>query len=244
MFCRPRCFVLLMTCVVGISLAAFNGTMAQSSRSRAKSKSKSSSRKGGVKAIDAKAEKIEQQFITEAYNLSKEYADAGQLESSKKLLEAIIKLDGSLDPVKQRLKELNEAIMTSNSADLKIDISQGWTRPIANVFKGRKVRIQASGTYKVTANLTLDVNGIPKAEGKAEGRIGVNAGMPIGALMGPIVKEDGKPGKLFVIKDGIEINPKEDGQLSVRVNMPSEFKCTGQVELQLSGYVVTSKKSR
>ena len=125
MFSRPRCVLLLMTCAVGASLVAFNATMAQSSRSR--SKSKSSNRKGGVKAIDAKAAKIEQLFITEAFNLSKEYADAGQLEQSRKLLEAIIKLDSSLEPVKQRLKQLNEAIMTSNSADLTIDVGQGWT---------------------------------------------------------------------------------------------------------------------
>lgn len=230
MFSRPRCIVLLLLCVTAISLTHFDRSLAQSSRSK-------SARKGGVKAIDAKADKIEQSFIKDAYNVAKEYSDAGQLDKSKKLLEAIIKLNGSLEPVKARLKEINEEIMSSNSADLKVDISQGWTRPIARVFKGRKFRIQAEGTYKVTANLTLDVNGIPKQDGP----VGMTASMPMGVLMGTLIKDDGKPGKPFVIKNGTEINPRDDGQLSIRVNMPPELKCVGQIELKLSGYVVTSK---
>jgi hypothetical protein len=232
MMLTRRSLLFLVMGFTGFTLIAFNGTLAQTGRS----KSKAVSRRGGVKAIDIKAERVEQQFIREAFNLAKEYSDAGQLERSKKLLEAIIKLDGSLESVKNRIKQIDEEIMTSNSVDLKVDISQGWTRPIAKVFKGRKFRIQAAGSYMLSASLTLDANGLPKNTPTS-----ITPSIPVGALMGMLIKDDGKKTKPFPITQSAEINPKEDAQLVVRVNVPGEIKCTGQLELHLSGYVATDK---
>lgn len=208
---------------------------AQSSRS----KSKSSSRRGGVKAIDVKAERVEQGFIREAFNLSKEYADAGQLEKSKKLLEAILKLDNSLEPVKEQIKKLDEEMMTSNAVDLKIKASSTWIGPVARVFKGKKFRMQTEGTFKLTGSITLDADGLSN-----EGPGAMITGQPAGALIGMIVKEDGKPGKPFAIKSAKEINPRDDGALMIRINVPGEMKCDGQFEVHLSGYVVTNAKPK
>ena len=195
---------------------------------------------------------MERGFIREAAELAKEYSDAGNLEKSKQLLEAILKLDDSLDVFKDRIKELDEQIMTSNSADLEIDTSKGWT-PVALVAKGRKFRIEADGQYKTTMSMNLDVNGLT-ADLQAGGIAG---GIPLGELMGMVLPaasapqpqrgkkkpQDKKP-KPFRIGKGREISPGENGQLLLKVNLPATAKCTGKIKVHVSGYIRTPKTGR
>ena len=58
------------------------------------------------------------------------------------------------------------------------------------------------------------------------------------ALVVPIVKgKPGKPGAPIEIGSGREITPKESGFLFLAVNAPPGNRCTGKLDVQISGYV-------
>ena len=67
-------------------------------------------------------------------------------------------------------------------------------------------------------------------------------GSPCGALMGVILSADKrgtglKPGDPFAIGTELELVPKSDGLLYLRVNTPPGSTCTGRIRVQLSGYL-------
>ena len=244
-FMTSRCVPIAVTLAAALIGYAFSTAEGQS-RQRGK-------RSTNTKAIDVRASKMEHSFIREAADLAKEYSDAGDLEKSKKLLEAILKLDDSLVVVKDKIKEIDEQILSSNGADIEIDTGRGWV-PVAQVFKGRKFRIEASGQFKATLNMNLDVKGL-SADLKSGG---IASGIPLGELIGVIVPvptatrtppkknrkgEKEKARKPFRVGEGLEMNAGDNGQLLLKVNLPAGAKCTGKIKLHISGYVRTAKKS-
>lgn len=195
--------------------------------------SKSTKRGGAnIKVLDARAQKAQEAFIRESVDLARSYEDAGQLTKAKSLLEDVAKLNGKLPGLKDKIRELNEAILSSNEVDLTLDTSrQGWGEPRALVFKGRTFRIQAQGAYEFVANLTVDPEGFPHKDVLRE----MADGVPCGALMGLIVA-NGKPGKPFLVGSSTEQTPNEDGVLFLRVNAPPGHRSTGELQVRISGF--------
>lgn len=219
----------LITLVSG-SLSAQN----ESGKSKSKGTKSGAAKSGSanVRAIDVKADRLQTEFVRNAALIARDYADAGQLEKSKQILETLLKLNPALTQVRERIKLLDESILQSNSKQLEIDAGNGWSRPLAQVFKGRKFRVRATGTYKFVTDVPLSVQGFP------EGAQGLAQGIPCGALMGMIISK-GKPGKPFVVQKGREMAPKDGGLLVLRVNTPPGSQCTGKLQIQLSGYAQT-----
>lgn len=216
--------------VIPDTVSAQNGSGNSKSKGAKTASSKSTS--ANVRAIDVKADRLQTEFVRNAALIAKDYADAGQLEKSKQILETLLKLNPALSKVRERIKLLDESILQSNSKQVEIDAADGWSRPLAQVFKGRKFRIRAAGTYKFVTDVPLSVQGFP------EGAQGLAPGIPCGALMGMIISK-GKPGKPFIVQKGRELAPKEGGLLVLRVNTPPGSKCSGKLQIQLSGYAKT-----
>lgn len=199
---------------------------AQSSKSKPKK---------STKTIDVRAQRSVDQFVREAGALAREYEDVGQFEKSRKLLESIEKVKPGIKGVKEKIKRLNESLLSSNSFEFEIDPSQGWGAPRARVYKGKKFRLQSAGSYQFITNHRIGPEGFSTEDPKSD----MVAGIRCGALMGLIVT-NGKPGRPFSIGSGREMSPKDDGFLFVRVNAPPKNKNTGTVQVQISGYARTN----
>lgn len=217
----------------GLTRAEAQVSKSKSRYSRSKSAKTSTSTKN-TKELDVRAEQIQESFVKETADLARSYEDAGDLEKSKVLLETILKLNPKVPGVGAKLRELDEQILTANEVDLEVDTSSGWGDPRGRVAKGKPFKIQAQGTYRLVASLTVGPDGFPSKDAIND----MAAGVPCGALMGLIVAKK-KPGRPFTIGSGQTITPKEDGLLFMRVNVPPGSKCSGRIKVRLSGYVGT-----
>lgn len=196
-------------------------------------RTKTSRTSANVRSIDIKTQRLEESFVREAAQLAKEYADAGQLEKSRDVLQTILNVDPSLKGVREKIKEIDNSILEANSYQFELDTSRGWGRPAGQVVKGKKFRIKASGSYQFVVNRTVDVNGFP-TEGDPTAIMPKD--IPCGALMGMVVAP-GKAGKPFLVQQGCEHTPKEDGHLFLRVNDPPGAESTGTLMIELSGAI-------
>jgi len=205
---------------------------------RSKSRSGKSAKPINAKSLNARIDKAKEQFIKETLNVAKEFEEGGQLEKAKQLYQSVLKIRSNLPKVRERVKEIDETILSSNEHKFDIDVTQGWGSPRARVFEGKGIRLQAEGKYRFVTNLPLGPNGFP-TDSPEKG--GMAPGVPCGALMGLIVGKDKsgkpKPGKPFNLGSSREFTPKEDGLLFLRVNLPPGHKCSGKITVTMSGYV-------
>lgn len=187
-----------------------------------------------VKVLDRQVEQRMQDFFRETAELAREYERAGELQKSKRLLRTLLKLNPKIPGVKEKIKELDETLLSANPVDFELDVGRsGWGPPRGMVFKGEKIRIQASGRYKFIANATLGPNGFSTKNPQKDD---MAAGVPCGALMGAVVTED-KVGKPFAIGASREYTPKKDGLLFLRANLPPDTKSNGRLKVRISGHI-------
>ncbi len=205
---------------------------------RSSSKNSKSKKPINSKALDVRLEKAEELFIRETLDVAKQFEDAGRLEKSRRLYQSVLKIRPNYSKIREKIKTIEETLLSSNEHEFVIDVTQGWGPPRARVFKEKVVRVQASGTYRFITNLQLGPNGFST---KNPEKGSMAAGVPGGALMGMIVGKDKagkpKPGKPFKIGSSSEFTPKNDGLLFLRVNLPPGHKCNGKISVTMSGYV-------
>lgn len=226
-------------CGLGVIIAAavltFHEPLAAQS-----SKTKSGKSKGGgpapaaspaVRAIDAKVERLQDGFVRESADIIKQYEDAGQYDRAKFLCEVLLKLDPKMPGLKERLEKLTDLALEANEFEVDLDVSRGWTNMGAMAVKDRLVRIEATGDYKFAISLDVTAAGLP-TENPATDYI---AGIAPGALMG-LLSVDNKPGKPFPIGSRHEFTPDKNGVLYLKVNTPAGHKCSGKLQVKLSGF--------
>jgi hypothetical protein len=192
-------------------------------------------KKGNVRQLNVQADKLRDAFIRQSAEIARKYSDAGDYEKSKEMLETILSLKKDVPGVKEMIKQLDEKMLSSNSADFEIDASRNWSSPAGLVAKGKTIRIQATGTYDLITDVKTGVEGLPEKNAMKE----LAAGVPVGALMGIVVtKEKGKPkmGKPFKIGDKAEFTPKDDGVLMIGLNLPAGHNSKGKIKVRVSGY--------
>ena len=234
---------LVMTCLAGswwMLPALFERPAQAQTQDKSKSSkskvSKSTSKKkpiSNVQGLDVRAEQAQASFIKEAEDLATEYIDAGHLEKAKSLLQSALTLKPEADEIKDKIKQLDETILTSNDFEVDVNVARMWEPANATVFESHPIRFQVEGTYRYVSNLTLGAAGIPDADPVKE----MVAGIPCGALMGVIATADGKMSKPFAIGEGRDFTPKETGLLFLRVNCPPDNKNVGKLKVLISGYV-------
>jgi len=195
-------------------------------------------RSSDLKKIDSKASKVEEEFVKDAYGLATEYEKAGDLERAIEYLEAMMKIKPELEGAKQKIEELKDQILSANDFDIDLTASPTWGSPVAFVRKGKPFRIRSAGTYKFTLSESIGPEGFPVGDFQKHMIPDVPGGKLIGVIVNPNNK-DKKPGDPFEVGKEREMNPKESGYLFLRMNLPSEARCTGSLQVRLSGYVLS-----
>lgn len=194
-----------------------------------------------MRRLDAKLAAVSESFLRDTTTLIASYENAGQFDRAKLILEVLQKLDPKNEAIQAKLKSLNERIMESTLQDLDLDADAQWTA-IGRVVKGRPIRIEASGEYKVTATVETGPAGMPSANPVTD----LVAGVPLGALMGVILPApdsaavDQRPGanqqpRPFAVGVAYDRPADRDGILYLKVNVPPGAKCTGGLKARVSG---------
>ena len=205
---------------------------AQSPKARQKAKPLSSIE---VKQIDERLEKLQQTFEAETTAIVEGYERTGHYERAKFLLEVLLKLDPNNETIKKRIVQNNDNLHEQVEFEQRFDVSGGWTFA-GNVFKDLPARVVASGEYKLNIAVSnLGPNGFPQEDVSQD----LQTHIPTGALMGMIVTEshlkEKKTPEPFSIKSKQEFTPKHNGELYLKLNVPPNSKCIGELKLKLSG---------
>jgi hypothetical protein len=189
-----------------------------------------------LKRLEAKAEEVRESFLRDTTNLIKSFEDVGQYDRAKVLLEALQKLDPQNDVVKTKLTDLSDRILDASEFEVNLELGKSW-QPIGAVEKGKPVRIQVSGDYKLVANIEAGPDGAPSAN-PAEDLI---PHVPFGAVMGVVADADAtnrssdKQPRPFTVGSQYEKPADRDGVLFLKVNVPPGAKCTGRLTALVSG---------
>lgn len=233
--------------------------VAQTGTSKTKTKIGTSKTKtGDSKEIDLRAEKTLEAFVADTSKLADEYEKAGKFEEAQEQLRTIGKLKPETPGLKEKIEKLNEAIFETNDFDMDLDVADSWKRQV-QVFKGKPVRVETTGNYKLMLSGPMDANGAPTKDILRD----MVAGVRCGALMGIVVPNsdsgaatgagagkaargnDNKFGEPFEIGDNKEFTPKEDGVLHLNVNLPAGHKSSGKLRVHVSGHIkLLSKEQR
>jgi hypothetical protein len=190
---------------------------------------------GNTKNLDIEADKLASTFTRDAEELAGKYAEAGNLDKAKAILESALAVNPQSPTIQKKLDQVKEGIMNSNDYDCDVNPARGWEPSGALVVENRALRIKVEGTYKFDAgSSSTTAAGFAHAEPATDMVLGI----PCGALMGAIV--DGtKAGRPFLIGESLDITPKEGGMLMLRVNAPAGNKNSGKLKVSISGFIQT-----
>lgn len=190
-----------------------------------------------LKRLEAKMEEVRETFLRDTNQLIKSFEDVGQYDRAKVLLEALQKLDPQNDVVKTKLTDLNDRILDASEFEVTLDLGKSW-QPIGTVEKGKPLRIQVSGDYKLVTSIEAGPDGAPSGN-PAEDLI---PHVPFGAVMGVIAAADAadrqsadKQPRPFTVGGQYEKPADRDGVLFLKVNVPPGAKCTGRLTALVSG---------
>lgn len=190
-------------------------------------------RNSELRTIDQKAMKVQDEFVKGAVDLARDYEKAGDLERSIQLLEAVLKVQPNLELVSQKVDALKDQVLSANNYKIDIDADGSWGKPVGYVRQGKPLRIRVTGSYRFTANLTVGPQGFPEGDVQTE----MLKEIPCGAVAALVAAKD-RPGEPFLVGADRDVTPKESGFLYLKVNVPPGSKCTGKLNVQLSGYVL------
>ena len=225
----------LVAILAGVTVSELSGHTSKS-KTRRKTPVNTPS-PAALKQLELQVTNAEEQFVRTTVEAAKELEKGGLLSDAKKLLQKVAKVRADLPGLKDKIDELEESILSNNPFEFAVDTSRGWGDPVAAVQGGKPFRIQSKGSYRFNVQLVSGPTGFPTADPLHD----MAKDIPAGALMGLIVAVDDKgkakkPGQPFVVGDNKEVTPKENGLLFLTVNAPSGHKCTGEIDIQLSGY--------
>jgi hypothetical protein len=252
----------LVVCAVCGVVIVFDGSHAVAQTGSSKSKLKTPTTKskvaGDAKELDARAEKNLEGFLIESLKLAEDYERVGKFDEAQDQLRTVKRLKPDFQGIDEKLNKLNESLFETNELETEQDVADGWKRRV-HVFRGKPVRVQAQGSYKVVMNATADADGFATKDPRTD----MAAGVRCGALMGIIVptgesstksarseaprtgNDKDKIGDPFEIGASKEFTPKEDGVLLLNVNLPPGHKSIGKLRIRLSGHIkLMSKEER
>ena len=228
--------VLVALLVVGGVLRAQGGT---GQKARKKTTRKKTTRKTvSTKSVDVKVKKFRESFVRQAAGLARSYEESGNLVKTRQMLELILKFDPEVRGVRDKIKQIDEQMLSANELEAEVDVSKGWGQPVAAVFKGQPLRIQAAGDFRFVASLSIGPAGFPVADTARDMAGGIRCGALIGVVVPPPkAGKRPKPGKPFLVGGGGTITTKENGLLFLKINAPAGHKCNGRVQVRMTGNV-------
>lgn len=206
---------------------------AQSSRDRKRNDDAPSE-----KTLEVRLEKAEAALVEEYKEVAVELYKQGNKEKSMQMLRRLRQLNPKLEGLKDRIESIGEELMQENPNEIEIDTRKTWEF-VGNVAEGKSFRVAAKGDFKMTLSATVSVDGLTIEDDSTD----FLPSAPIGCLLGVIVT-DGKPGKMFPVKSGLEHTPKKSGKFFVKVNVPEGTRCSGDLKLLASGYIDSGKPTK
>lgn len=213
------------------------------------------------RALESRVEKAEESLVGEYKEVAEEFYRQGDREKAIALLKRLNSLNPTMPGLKDEIQKIQNELLEENPGELTFDTRKQVWLPVGRVQKGKPVRLQCTGEYKLTLSTTLMADGMnkptravqatttsPKKRGgqsdksqRTQEDIHFVENLPLGCLAGVIV--DGtKLGEPFKIGAQTSLNPKSDGILIVKTNLPQGVRCTGKLELTFSGYIDTQSK--
>lgn len=195
---------------------------------------------GSVQSLDNRADDLERDYLTGLLQLAGDYEAAGQMDKARETLQAILRLKPDTESVRDRLREMDEAVFNANSTVVEVDAARSWTATGVAVTRDQPVRLSAEGSYRFIVNETVGPDGF-----STENRMqDMAADVPAGALMGIIIpaprqgqRQPPEPGAPFAIGTEFDLTPEVNGVLLLRVNAPPGGKCIGKLRVEISGNI-------
>lgn len=223
--------LILVACVDGLLSSRTSDQAAAQVGGKAASPAKINT----LKTLDTRAEQLQSSFVKDANDLARQYENLGEYDKAKQILQAVQRVNPQAPGIKERIDSLNETMLSQNQYEVEVDTGvANWGLPRGRVFGRQKFRVQASGSYRFTAQATIGAAGFPTTTDPSKADL--VPGVQCGALMGLFVV-NGKPGTPFEIGEEQEITPRDDGLLFLRVNAPATAKCQGKLIVRLGGAV-------
>lgn len=185
-----------------------------------------------TKNIDVRADQLQSTFVKDSEDLAAQYMEAGHLDKARAVLSAVVSMNPNLPNIQKKIEQIDETLMNANDIEFEVNPSRGWETTGASVVENRAVRFHVEGSYRFDVGASIGAAGFPDKDPVKD----VVSGIPCGALMGVVIV-NGKPGKPFLIGEGVDYTPKESGILAVRVNAPAGNKNTGKLKVTASGWV-------
>ena len=216
-----------------------------------------------ARALENRVEKAEESLVDEYKEVATEFYKQGDREKAITLLQRLSSLNPKIPGLKDQIEQIQGELLEENPGEVTFDTRKQVWLPVGRVQKGKTVRMQCTGEYKLTLTSNLSAEGMQKAPStpsqqppKRRGTGGNGKGkqpmrtqeevsfvenLPLGCLAG-IVVEGKDLGEPFQIGSTTVLNPKSDGILFIKTNLPPNCRCTGKLELVFSGYIDTESK--
>ncbi|MEP3482650.1 MAG: hypothetical protein ABJZ55_25630 [Fuerstiella sp.] len=216
-----------------------------------------------ARALENRVEKAEESLVGEYKEVATEFYKQGDREKAMTLLQRLSSLNPTMPGLKEQIKQIQDELLEENPGEVTFDTRNQVWLAVGRVQKGKTVRMQCTGDYKLTLTSKMSVEGLQKtpstsgeqpprrrgAGGNGKGQqpkrtqeeVNFVENLPLGCLAGIIVegKDLGEP---FQISGSTTLNPKSDGILFIKTNLPAGCRCTGKLELVFSGYIDTESK--
>lgn len=207
----------------------------------AQDKAPAALRNNELKKLDAKATKVDELFVRNAFGIASEYEQAGDVARAVDYLHAMSLIKPGQPKIEEKLKQLRGEVLAANDFSFKHEPATDWGKPVAFVKAGKPFRIRSKGGYKLSISTVVGPDGFPEDNGQAE----LIEDAPLGKLVGVILEEGSQPGrkgkkKVVPFEIGAErvMTPRKNGYLYLKVNLPPQSKPSGSLQVQLSGYVL------
>ena len=211
----------------------------------------------GTAGLANRAEKLQQQYVRGALELAGEFEAAGDPDGAIALLQSVRRAAPDAPGVDERLRALEEGILSAGETTLTLDAPLDWT-PVARVREGGSFRAAVDGSYRLTLSGTVPPSGLPPGEAAA----GFVPDLPLGALIGAYVepraaranprgrrgddRRGGDDPEAFALAGGDagpaggQFTADTTGLLLVRLNLPPGCRAVGKLKLTLSGQVAAA----
>lgn len=221
----------LRAATVLLALVALDGndSRAQAPRNRSRAANPAE-----VKRLDSRLEEVQSSFVRETSTLLGSYEAIGQFDRVKTILEAFLKLDPKNEQIKARLAEVERRILEAGEYEVRLQAGEPW-QPVGVVTKDRPIRVRVTGDYRFQAAGTVTADGLAGDDPQT----GIVSHAPFGAVIGVIVPPsqpaDAKMPRPFLVGSSFDRPAERDGVLHLRTNIPVGTKCTGRLDLLVSG---------
>jgi hypothetical protein len=224
----------LTVAALTVALLAGGASITLSQSKKPKEKEKKPPNVTEVRNLETQAEKAKDDYVKGLAVVAQGFEEQGLTDKLKSTLYDLLQVAPENEAARMKLKEIEEAVYEENSLVVEVDATKGWTMSVA-VAKDKPLRLQAEGTLRVLVNETVDPDGLVSDDPLIHQIVGI----PTGALMGVVRDPRNAPRdekiSPFTVGHELELSPKSDGILFLKLNLPANSQSKGKIRVTISG---------